>query len=113
MAGPYANENFPLPVVLRLRELGHVVLTVQETGKGERSMTDEEVLAFATAAGRAVVTLNRKHFLRLHKDGRSHAGIIACTFDADFDRQALRIHEAVRELATLANTVIRVNRPST
>ena len=31
MARLYSNENFPLPVVERLRALGHEVLTIQET----------------------------------------------------------------------------------
>ena len=29
----YANENFPLPVVEALRELGHNLLTTYESGK--------------------------------------------------------------------------------
>jgi hypothetical protein len=33
MAKLYSNENFPLPVVEELRQLGHDVLTIQETGK--------------------------------------------------------------------------------
>ena len=31
----YANENFPLPVVERVRVLGHDVLTIQEIGKAD------------------------------------------------------------------------------
>jgi hypothetical protein len=30
----YSNVNFPLPVVEKLRALGHDVLTIQEAGKG-------------------------------------------------------------------------------
>lgn len=33
MARLYADEDFPYPVVLELRRLGHEVLTVQEAGK--------------------------------------------------------------------------------
>ncbi len=43
----YSNENFPLPVVTELRQLGYDVLTIQETGKAELAVPDEEVLAFA------------------------------------------------------------------
>ena len=67
MARLYANENFPLPVVEALRALGHDVLTVQESGEAEKALPDEEVLAFAVAQARAVLTLNRKHFVRLHE----------------------------------------------
>jgi len=33
MARLYSNENFPMPVVAELRNFGHDVLTIQETGK--------------------------------------------------------------------------------
>ena len=59
MSRIYANENFPRPVVLELRRLGHDVLTVEETGKADQSLPDEAVLKFAGVEGRAVVTINR------------------------------------------------------
>ncbi len=62
MAALYANENFPLQVVLRLRSLGHDVLTLQETDHGGQAMADDDVLAFATQSSRILLTLNRKHF---------------------------------------------------
>jgi hypothetical protein len=54
MARFYANENFPLPVVVQLRQLGHDVTTVQETGKGSQQTPDDFVLQMATADRRAV-----------------------------------------------------------
>lgn len=59
----YANENFPLPVVAALRALGRDVLTSLEAGNAGRSIPDDAVLRFATAQGRALLTINRKHFL--------------------------------------------------
>lgn len=112
MARLYANENFPLPVVMELRRLGHDVLTVKETGKAGLSTPDEEVLAFATGDSRAVLTINRKHFLRLHRQGTNHAGIIVCTLDLDFIGQARRIHEAMASVPKLDGQVLRVNRPA-
>lgn len=111
MARLYANENFPFPVVQELRLLGHDVLTVQETGKAGHATPDEEVLAFATGDGRAVLTINRKHFLRLHRQSASHAGIIVCTLDLDFAGQARRIHEAIGSVPKLDGQLLRVNRP--
>jgi hypothetical protein len=111
VASFYANENFPLPVVLELRKLGHDVLTIQDSGKANRLLPDREVLALAALEGRCVLTLNRKHFIRLHAEVPSHAGILVCTTDLDFAGQALRIHQAVGELASLASRLIRVNRP--
>jgi hypothetical protein len=57
MARLYANENFPLPVVTELRHLGHEVLTIVETEQTGQAGPDEQVLAFAIAEGRAVLTL--------------------------------------------------------
>jgi phage-related tail fiber protein len=111
MARLFADENFPLPVVLELRQLGHDVWTIQEAGKANQAMDDEAVLAFAHADGRAVLTINRKHFVRLHNAGLEHSGIIACTFDPVFQRQAHRIHAAM-ETHKLAGQLIRVNRPN-
>lgn len=51
----YSNENFPLPVVEELRRLGHDVLTIQETGQANQSLSDEAVLAFASAEGRPLI----------------------------------------------------------
>ena len=112
MARLYSNENFPLPVVARLRALGHDVLTVQESGKADQALADDKVLEFAVAEGRAVLTINRRHFIRLHREQPHHAGIIVCTFDADFAGQAERIHQAVGAQSSLSGQLIRVNRPA-
>lgn len=111
MARLYANENFPLPVVERLRALGHDVLAVREAGKADQSLPDPEVLAFAAREGRAVLTLNRLHFIRLHRHSANHAGIVVCTFDPDFSGQAERIHQAIAEAGVLTGQLLRVNRP--
>ena len=112
MSRLYANENFPRPVVLELRRFGHDVVTVQETGKGDQSFPDDEVLKFATDDGRAVLTINRLHFIRLHRNLPDHAGISVCTFDPDFAGQAVRIDAAISAQGTLAGCLLRVNRPA-
>ena len=109
MARLYANENFPLPVVNELRRLGHDVLTTQDTGRAEQAVPDEKVLEFAVNQKRAVITLNRKHFVQLHRRESDHSGIIVCTFDRDFMAQAQRIHDAT-SVSELAGKLIRVNR---
>ena len=110
MARLYANENFPLPVVEELRRLGHDVLTIQDTGLAARAVPDDEVLAFAVREQRAVITLNRKHFVQLHRTRSDHAGIIVCTFDRDFAAQARRIDIAVKQESALSGKLVRVNR---
>lgn len=111
MAKLYSNENFPFPVVKYLRELGHDVMTIQETVRTGQLLSDEEVLSFAVGEGRTVLTLNRRHFIRLHNEKPQHEGIIVCTFDPDFAGQAKRIHDAIGLNANLSGLVIRVNRP--
>ena len=111
MARLYANENFALPVVLELRRLGHDVLTTHEAGKSEQSIPDDEVLRFAAEEDRAVLTLNRKHFIRLHRAIPNHRGIIACTYDPDFVAQAARIDATILEHPILGGQLLRVNRP--
>lgn len=75
----YADENFPLRVVEELRLLGQDVLTAFEDGRANQSISDEDLLARATETGRAVITLNRVDFKRLHQQHPDHAGIIICT----------------------------------
>ena len=112
MASLYSNENFPLPVVEELRRLGHDVLTVAEAGKAEQAISDPEVLAFATTKERAVLTINRKHFVSLHRESENHAGIIVCTLDLDFSGQAERISAAIALQGDLHGQLIRINRPA-
>jgi hypothetical protein len=110
MARLYSNENFPLPVVERLRALGHDVLTIQETGKADQALPDKEVLAYATREQRAVLTLNRLHFIRLHREQTGHAGIVVRKFDPDFAGQAERTHKAIGGQAALTEQLFTVNR---
>jgi Domain of unknown function (DUF5615) len=110
MARIYSNENFPFPVVETLRALGHDVLTVREAGKADKSVADVQVLAFAAGEKRAVLTLNRLHFIRLHRLQPNHAGIIVRTFDPDFRGQGGRIHAAICANEPLDGLLIRVNR---
>ena len=79
MAGLYADEDFPLPVIEELRRLAHDVPTVQEAGRANQGIDDATVLADGTAAQRAVLTHNHADFSRLHRQGLAHRGIISCT----------------------------------
>lgn len=111
MATIYANENLPLQVVIELRALNHAVLTTAEAGSAGQAIPDEAVLAFATAEQRVLVTINRKHFIRLHGLQPDHAGIIVCTFDLDYPGLAQRIHVALESESDLRGKLLRVNRP--
>lgn len=111
MARFYSDENIALPVVAELRRLGHDVLTSLDAGEANSAVADSEVLAFAIAESRIVLSHNRRHFLQLHRDRtEDHAGMILCTFDPDFRRQAQRIDAPVAARSEMRNHLIRVNR---
>lgn len=85
----YADEQFPRIATEYLRSLGHDVLTVQEAGNAGKS--DPEVLAFAIADNRAILTQNRRDFVRLHRETQNtlecssvltrNTWIVACVWD--------------------------------
>lgn len=111
MARLLADENFPFPVIDALRRLGHDVQTLSDLGVAGQSLTDPEVLKLATDDSRAVITLNRRDFVRLHLASADHAGIVVCSFDLEFGRQAERVREAVEGQSSLAGRLLRINRP--
>lgn len=105
----YADEDFPFPAVVVLRQLGHDVLTAQEDGR--MATPDPDILARAHALGRAVLTQNRRDFERLHRQGAPHSGILSTTHDPnDPDGLAARVHAALAG-RSLGRWCIRVNRP--
>ena len=77
-------------------------------------MPDDEVLRFAVEHRRAILTHNRRHFFRLHREtSGQHAGIIACTYDPDEVRQASLIDAAIVSIeGMLDGQVVRIYRPS-
>ena len=114
MALLYADENFDHPVVTQLQSMGHDVLTAQQAGQAKQGIADPQVLAFAVARGRAVLTFNRRHFVRLHQHAivsGSHAGIIVCTKDSDVIALAQRIDQAITTLLSLTNQLVRIRKP--
>ena len=90
-------------------------MTIQETGQANQEYPDEDVLASASgddrAVLRAVLTVNRQDFIRLHRRFPDHSGIVVCTADLDFTGQARRIHEAIEAYDSLADQLIRIYRP--
>ncbi len=74
----YFDRHIMSPLAVDLRGGGYDVLRTEEAGQD--TATDEEQLAFATAANRTILTFNIRDFAPLHEAwqaaGRSHAGII-------------------------------------
>lgn len=106
----YANENLPAELVTALQQLGHDVLTSYEAGNANQRVPDEQVLITATADERAVITLNRDDFLRLHRSGVEHNGIVICKDDSDLQGLGQVLHNYLTTQGTLQNRLLRILR---
>ncbi|SRR5258708_2111733 len=73
------DEMFSDSIAQQLRASAHDIVSVV-TDPALVALPDEQILAYATAAGRAVVTANVKDFVpldgRYRAAGQSHAGLI-------------------------------------
>ena len=105
-----ADENFPFPTVENLRNLGHDVVTLLELGKADQALPDDEVLKLATELKRAILTFNRKDFIKLHALNDQHSGIIVCKMDVNFSRLARNIDQSISKMSSLKRQLIRINR---
>jgi predicted nuclease of predicted toxin-antitoxin system len=106
----YSNENFPFDMVQALRQLGYNVLTSYDAGQANRGIPDDQVLAFAKQQKRTVITLNRDDFLKLHRSGIQHLGIIICKDDRDYVGQVQTLHAYLQTQTDLTNRLIRVKK---
>ncbi|MGA9380142.1 MAG: DUF5615 family PIN-like protein [Phormidium sp.] len=104
----YSNENFPIDIVNKLRYLGHDVLTSYQAGQANQGISDDDVLKFAHQQERVVITLNREDFIKLHRDGKKHSGIIICKDDRNYDAQASKVHELILDTTELKSRLFRV-----
>ena len=104
----YANENLSLMLVNELRRLGYDVLTSYEAGNANQKIPDEQVLIESTKNSRCVLTFNRDYFLKLHRSGIQHRGIIVCKDDRDYWGQASTLNQYLLSQKSLSNRLIRV-----
>jgi Domain of unknown function (DUF5615) len=102
-----ADEDFAFPAVEELRVRGHDVLTAQEDGQA--AMPDAVILARAFALGRVILTHNRRHYVRLHRRGAEHVGILTASQDPDHLALANRIDGKLASLSA-GRWCYRVNR---
>src|SRR5881396_2114354 len=111
MACLYSDEQFPRSVSEKLRNMGHDILTCQESGRAGMGIEDNLVLAFAISKERAVLTFNRRHFKRLHTQFPDHFGIIMCTKNDNSEQLAQCIHKALQAYPSLDGELVRVYKP--
>jgi predicted nuclease of predicted toxin-antitoxin system len=105
----YSNENFPLEMVDLLRRRGYDVLTSYEAGQANQKIPDDEVLMYATNAGRIVITENRQDFINLHSTTSNHAGIVICKADRDYAGKVQVLHDFfTQDTQPMDNRLLRV-----
>lgn len=111
MALLFADENFPMPSVRVLRQLGHDVQTLLQTEQAGLAIPDDEILRLTTSLNRCLLTLNRKDFIKLHSQQPDHTGIIICKSDSDFGALARRIDSCLKSHnASTKGQLLRVQR---
>ena len=95
----YLDEDASVLIATLLRARGFEVLTAHAEGMLARD--DPNQLAHAVASGLCIVTHNRVHFERLHREylaaGRKHRGIIIAARRSPY--------EVARRLGALLNTL--------
>lgn len=76
----FTDEMINPRLAWRLSRQGYDVLSCQRAGRANQHILDEPRLEYATQQGRAILTYNAGHFIRLDREwkasGRRHAGII-------------------------------------
>ena len=108
MVDLYSNENFPIDMVVLLRDLGYDVLTSYDAGQANQGIPDADVLTYATQNNRVVITLNRQDFIDLHRKSPDHNGIIICKDDRNYTDQVQTLHTYLENQPSLTNRLIRV-----
>ncbi len=97
-ASLYLDEDFSVLIAALLKAQGFDVTTARDEGMLGKS--DLEQLEYASAHERCIVTHNRVHFERLHREyleaGRHHWGIVVSAHR--------RPYETARRLARLLDT---------
>jgi predicted nuclease of predicted toxin-antitoxin system len=107
----YSNENFPIVMVNLLRAESHDVLTSYEAGQANQRISDDQVLRYATATNRILITENRQDFIDLHRNTTDHPGIIIFKSDRDYAGKIKAMTDFLAEDGqTLENRLIRIKK---
>ncbi len=95
----YLNEN--IDVALKTNLAVFQINSLHTLDVGNRGISDERQLEYASSKGYVIVTHNRKHFKKLHKNwcatGKTHSGILVVKCD-ESEILADRIHRFVEEV---------------
>ncbi len=85
------------------------MLTAFEAGNANRGVPDESVLSYANSASRAILTNNRRDFIRLHRQGLAHHAIVVFTYLGSMTAVAERIGAALTDPRAKGRFLVRVD----
>jgi len=97
----YLDQDVDVELAVRFRSRGYDVLTTRDAGN--LNLSNAAQLAYAIASGRGLLTHNRRHFRRLHRDwlrqGNHHCGITVSTHLTidELERRTLNLLSSVSE----------------
>lgn len=97
-------------MVQHLPSLDCDVLTSDDADQANQGIPDDEVLRFATAQNRAVISFNRDDFVALHRRGDRHAGIIVGKDERDYLGQVTILHAYLQQVDSLCDRLIRIKK---
>lgn len=106
----YSDENFAYDMVKILRVLGHTVITSYDAGEANQSISDDEVLNYASKNKLILITLNRDDFIELHQSGVRHSGMIICKTDRNYQGQIYFLHNYLQTQDSLIDRLIRIKK---
>ena len=108
----FCDEDLPHQLAAELRGRGYDAESCVEVGRHNRRIPDEDQLAYAAHAGRAILTFNSRDYVPLAGAwagiGKRHSGIIVSPQIADFGDLLRRVMRHLDHVdpATQADTVL-------
>jgi predicted nuclease of predicted toxin-antitoxin system len=93
----YLDEMIPPKLALAPRDSGYDAIHCRDVGLSNQAISDDEQLAFAAQAGRAILTFNSLDFPRLDAPWKStrqsHTGIIVSREISDLGTLLRRVQQ--------------------
>ena len=65
-------------------------------------------LRYAISLNRAVLTMNRRDFIRLHAQTPQHKGIVICKSSTNWEKIGQAIHNHLSQFETIEKQLIRI-----
>ena len=104
----YADENIRIQMVQEMRAKGLDVQTSPEANND--GITDPEQLDYATSQNRIILTDNRRDFIKLHNEGKEHAGIFSYKPQSlSIEQATARTHYVSEQVPDMHNAHVRIN----